>query len=386
MAVAVPFLGGCENSSLGPPEPASAGVVRSGDPAISVLTWNVYVGADLSTLLEPGGFLPGRVATVFGQVQATDAAGRAEAMARAIGAAPPDLIGLQEVARYRIQSPGDFLDSFGQVQNPIPNAQTEVFDFLDLLIEALAVLGHDYVIASRTETFDVELPMFTGAPQPPWSDLRLTESVAILARADVDWTNPRGDVFDVNLPVSVAGFDIDIVKGWASVDATVKGRTYRFLTTHLEPASGGRGRPIVPELALIQHAQATEVLAELEGVELPVILAGDLNSEPGGTSTATYALMTGVGFLDTWLVGRARGDGFTANQSADLRNSESELWHRIDFVLYRDPISVSRDLFTGSVQAGLLGAAQADRTMSGLWPSDHAGVVATLRSAPRAAR
>lgn len=357
-------------------------VERAGTGELSVLSWNVYYGADLDVLLEEGETpLPLRVAQAFGQVQATDAPARAAAMAELIAASPPDLVGLQEVAQWRTQTPGDFLDAAGDVQNPVPNAGDEVFDFLDLLLDALAARGLDYVEASRTETFDVEAPMATPqAPLPPFVDLRLTESVAVLARADLDTSNPGGDVFDVNLPISLGGFELEVVKGWASVDATVKGRTYRFVTTHLEPADILPGHEVHPIVHQIQLAQAREVLASVESHPGPVILTGDLNSEPDGGSTDTYAVVEEAGFVDTWLQGRPRGDGFTANQPADLSNPASELWHRIDFILYRDGKTAYGGPFTGAVHADRLGEAPADRTAGGLWPSDHAGVLGVLNT------
>lgn len=355
------------------------GVERAGPGELSVVTWNVYYGADLDVLIESSPYpLPVRVAQVFGQVQATNAPARAAAMAELIAAERPHLVGLQEVARYRTQSPGDFLDGSGNVQNPFPNAGTEVFDFVTLLREALAAEGVPYVEAARTTTFDVELPMFTGGPCPPCDDLRLTESVAVLARADVDVANPDGDVFDVNLPISVEGFGLEIVKGWASIDATVKGVQYRFVTTHLEPADIGPEHAVIPEVEQIQLAQAAEVLGVVAAADIPVILTGDLNSDPDGGTTQTYALLADAGFVDVWTVGRPRGAGFTANQEADLLNTVSQLFHRIDLVLYRDDFTAESGSFRGAVHARRLGERQADRTDSGLWPSDHAGVQASL--------
>lgn len=377
-----------QTSSLSPlsldrPSEVASDVDRAGPGALSVATWNVYYGANLDALLQPSPLpLPVQVAQLFGQVQATRADERAAAMATLLAEAPPDLIGLQEVARYRTQSPGDFLDGLGNIQNPVPNATTDVFDFVTLLRAALLAEGLEYVEAARTHTFDVELPVFTGGPCPPCDDLRLSESVAILARADLDVSNAQGALFSVNLPVSVAGFDLEILKGWASVDATVKGKTYRFLTTHLEPADIGPDHTVIPQVEQIQLAQAAEVLAELAGAEVPVVLAGDLNSEPDGGSTATYGVLADAGFVDAWTVGRPRGAGFTADQEADLLNGASALWHRIDFVLYRDDRTLETGRFHGAVHADRLGEAQADRTPSGLWPSDHAAVWVELKPPP----
>jgi endonuclease/exonuclease/phosphatase family metal-dependent hydrolase len=343
---------------------------------VSVLNWNVYYGADLDVLLDSDrGPLPYRSLLVLQQVMATDAPARAQAIARHIAAEQPHLVGLQEVPVYRLQTPGDLLTAA-----PYPNApeSSQLFDFVDLLLAALEAQGAEYVVAARTWTLDAELPIL-NAELACCDDLRFMESVVVLARRDVRTANRQEHTFAVNLPVELEGQTMPIVKGWASVDATVKGRTYRFVTTHLEPADIGPGHAIIPEVHAIQMAQASELLAFLNDSPRPVILTGDLNSEPGGTSTATYGMVMDAGFVDAWLVGPPRGNGFTANHSADLLNAESELWHRIDFVLYRDEFTARGGPFRGAVHARVVGDRQADRTPGGLWPSDHAGIVAVLR-------
>jgi hypothetical protein len=89
-----------------------------------------------------------------------------------------------------------------------------------------------------------------------------------------------------------------------------------------------------------------------------------------------------MGFVDAWTIGEPRGLGFTSNQDADLLNAASKLFHRIDFVLYRDAFTTANGTFQGSSHAELVGESGADKTSTGLWPSDHAGVMAELRIAP----
>ena len=51
-------------------------------------------------------------------------------------------------------------------------------------------------------------------------------------------------------------------------------------------------------------------------------------------------------------------------------NPSSSLNHRIDLILFRGAFGIT--------DIHLIGNNSSDRTASGLWPSDHAGVVATL--------
>src|SRR5262249_32533529 len=61
-------------------------------------------------------------------------------------------------------------------------------------------------------------------------------------------------------------------------------------------------------------------------------------------------------------------------QAEDLLNVTSTMSRRIDLVQFRGPFTVT--------DAQVVGASPADRLPLGLWPSDHAGVVATLSLPP----
>jgi hypothetical protein len=65
------------------------------------------------------------------------------------------------------------------------------------------------------------------------------------------------------------------------------------------------------------------------------------------------------------------GDGFSCCQAEDLRNTASLLDERVDLVLLKGALTAK--------QVVVVGDESADRTESGLWPSDHAGVAATIR-------
>jgi hypothetical protein len=78
------------------------------------------------------------------------------------------------------------------------------------------------------------------------------------------------------------------------------------------------------------------------------------------------------GHVDAWVVVHGPEGGFTAGQTELLDTfPPTKLDHRIDDVLYQ-PRGVE------AVAAEGIGEDLEDRTPTGLWPSDHAGVVATL--------
>jgi len=63
--------------------------------------------------------------------------------------------------------------------------------------------------------------------------------------------------------------------------------------------------------------------------------------------------------------------GFTCCQDENLLNRAPKLFVRIDLVQFRGAFSPK--------QATVVGNTPRDKTASGLWPSDHAAVAATLR-------
>ncbi len=212
-------------------------------------------------------------------------------------------------------------------------------------------------------------------------DIRLTDFDVILVRDDVTWTNPQSANFAAALPIELGGFTLFILRGWASVDITFKDLPYRFVNTHLEPADTAPG-VVVPELAALQAAQLAELLGVVGGSPYPVVMVGDFNSAADGSTTVTYRDVVDAGFVDAWLIGPPRGVGYTSNQAFDLLNPASQLFQRIDFVYYRDEFTRTTGQFQGAAKAQVVGEEQGDRTASGLWPSDHGGVGASLSIAP----
>jgi hypothetical protein len=72
------------------------------------------------------------------------------------------------------------------------------------------------------------------------SDIRLTEREVILARTDrktseLKLSNPRSGHFAANFEFPISGEEnFVLLRGWASVDVKVRGKSLRFVTTHPE--------------------------------------------------------------------------------------------------------------------------------------------------------
>ena len=343
---------------------------------LKVMTFNLYVGADLFKVLAARSpdEIPVLVAQAYQEVRETNFYLRAQALAEAIERGDPDLIGLQEVSLIRRQSPGDFL-----IGNPTPAPDVD-FDYLQILMDALKARGLEYEVVSVSHELDVELPMLVdgSAEVPELDDARLTDRDVILKRVGVETRDAQEGNFTNNLVFSLAGVQIEFTRGYHSVIAKVHGREYRFVNVHLETDDNEPSRAV-------QSLQASE-LVEVLGSEggLPIVLVGDINSPPESGQTSPYHILVAAGFVDAWTqrsYAFYNRPGYTCCQSEGLTNSESLLYERIDQVWIRLPGGGSRSDSSGQIgytRVSLLGDSPADMHQ-GLWPSDHAGVLARLR-------
>jgi hypothetical protein len=356
----------CEEES--PFSPNDQGALEKGgnnadSGKVTVMTWNVYVGTDVDIILGAADpfQIPILVAEAYANLYATDFNLRAVAIVDQIAEHQPHLIGLQEISLIRRQSPSDF-DLLNGINYSL--AQDVEFDYLAILMAELASRGLDYEVAGVIENADVEMPMIVDPNNWLFDDVRLTDYDVVLVRGDVAYSNVVTQNYNAQLVLSSLG--IAIPRGFVALDAQVGQMRYRFLTTHLESADDGT-RP----------AQAAELLQYVAGEELPVIMVGDFNTHaPYGE---VYNTLTGE-FEDAWVhnVLPNEGDGFTAPHDNDLLNTTVNLDRRIDLVLVRTPNPHPGSKPIGPVQATVFGDELQDRTAAGLWPSDHAGVVAKL--------
>src|SRR5262245_17343740 len=199
-----------------------------GQRAIDVATVNLYIGASFTpvTTLDPsapdfGAKLLAGVATIYGNLVASNFPKRAEALAQELVARAPDLIALQEVPLIRRQAPGDAIGG-----GTIPATAVEA-DYLAILLEALERNGAHYEPACQVQNFDVEVPLATPAG---FHDLRLTDRDVILKRTDLPpgylhTSNPQAGNFAAFVPLPIG---VNVLRGWCSIDVQIRGRNFRF--------------------------------------------------------------------------------------------------------------------------------------------------------------
>jgi Endonuclease/Exonuclease/phosphatase family len=352
LLVVLALVAGALGSSARATDAAAAGPHRGKSKAkVTVMTRNLFLGTELQPLFGASSLpaLFGAVATGYAQMEATNFPERAQALADEIVTERPDLVALQEATLYRTDTPAD---------GPATPAETVTYDFLRLLLDALEGQGSSYEVVAAVTGTDAELP----AGFPPTRDIRLTDRIAVLSRSGrprkLSLSNIRTGTFAAKLVVPTAAGPLTLPRGWISVDAEHrKGGRFRFVATHLEAFHAG-----------VQVAQGVELLAGPAATALPVVLAGDLNTRADGLGTPTYANLLAGGFEDAWSsVGS--GPGLTCCHAPSLLGPPA-LDKRIDLVLTRG---------LAPARAEVVGDDADDRTPSGLWPSDHAGVVVRLR-------
>jgi len=325
---------------------------NSRDRELNVMTYNMYPGTDFSEIFAAESFpeLVAEVAEAYGDVQFSDPVERIDAIADQIEAGSPALVGLQEVALWRT----------GPIDDPAP-ATTVAYDFLQILLDELASRGLHYAPAAVQTNLDAELPAAGAAIV---ADVRYTDRVVILARTDLRTSQfkiegSQAQAFPTLLTVPVVFGNVTIPRGWTSVDVKMRGKTYRFINAHLESFH-----------PLVQFAQGAELLQGPAATTLPVILAGDFNSD-AEAGEPTYQLLRGAGFADVWEQTRPNDPGYTWALFLENPSIFTAPTQRLDLVLTRGALHGTASDMVGEDPV-------TDVTPSGLRPSDHAGLTAAV--------
>jgi endonuclease/exonuclease/phosphatase family metal-dependent hydrolase len=351
---------------------------------VTVMTRNLYLGGDIDRPVRaafgrrgPDGVLAlGHANHELREiVDRTNFRIRSKLLANEIATARPDLVGLQEVALWR-HGPME-LDHIGLL-----DATQVDYDFLAILMSDLADRGLGYEIVQVQQESDVEAPAFTGNPFDGTAgaaeDVRLTDRDVILVRqgTGVRIESSGGGNFSQRFAVKLGDTMFPFIRGYAWADVAVGSTTIRFVTTHLESQS-----------AKLARAQAAELLGgPAADTSLPTVIVCDCNSNPASPaahsplpigSGAAYRLITNDhGFTDLWLHQPdhgARGD--TASLSELVNDDATHFVRRIDLVFARP----AQDVPIAASRAEVTGDELSDRDpVTGLWPSDHAGLVVQL--------
>lgn len=339
-------------AALSAPAAAQAAGQAAGPPPggndahrfITVMTQNLDEGTDFTPLFaatNEADFAKAAIG-IFLEVRASNIPARAQLVANEIAAAAPDVVSVQEASLW-------------QWQTTVLGSGS--LDALASLEQALAADGAHYAPALVLDEFS------GGAQVPGLGQVTFLDRDVLLVRTDepaghLRVANVQSGYYTNLLSIPAVIGTVTVTRGWISADLTLRGRTVRFIVTHLESFD-----------AKVQQAQGGELVAGPANTSLPVIIAGDLNTGPGVSEDffATYQEILAAGFTDTWPVTNPGVPGFTNAFHAEDPYGPSVPDKRIDLVLVGGNLVPVSDTLTGT------------SPVNGLWPSDHAGVISEIR-------
>ncbi len=334
-----------------PNPPKGPTVTEARASTVTVMSRNMYVGTDVDAVIaalassDPDDDLSALLGAIA-VLEQTDFPTRAAAIADEIQRTRPHVVGLQEVSDIDIDLTALGLPVDVQIS------------FLPVLLDELTQRGLAYEAAAMVQNI-------TATPLP---GIRLVDHDVMLVdrtRVTVTPGSVQGKRFDLNLGTVAPG--VDLFRGWVSLEAVVDGAAYTVVSTHLESGAGG-------ELELLRTVQALEIIAVTQNAPR-VILLGDLNDVPG--SPMHQALLE-IGFADVWKSLRPGVTGDTCCHPTDLSNPQADMTMRIDYVLSRGVLGQPQSGVQGQIDLVGLGPQERLSGSGPRWPSDHAGVVATL--------
>jgi endonuclease/exonuclease/phosphatase family metal-dependent hydrolase len=327
---------------------------KQGNANVTVMTRNLYLGTDLIPIaLAPNqAAFEAAASKGYAQVQATNFAARSKLIAREVKRTKPDLIGLQETALWRT----------GPKDGAATRATDVQIDYLKLLRKALKRAKQKYSVVRVTQEADIEGPMADGR------DIRLTmRDVVLMRKRDgLKVTKRGGGNYTEKLALPTVAGTFTSTRGFAFADLKLNGKKFRFVDTHLEAYGNS-----------IRTAQANQLVGPGGAARKAgrVILVGDMNSDPKGGEPDAFNALILAGFVDTWVRLHPTDPGLTSGLGADLLDPPSPNPFddsRIDHVLSKGKVRPLTAKIVGKNPAN-------SRTSSGLWASDHAGVVTKLK-------
>lgn len=360
-------------------------------PSVTVMSRNIYLGADVGRALELIPNLPAAAQYMWDQVKQTDFSKRAKILAREINQSSPDVIGLQEATIWYCKK--------------YPwSKKVEVFNFTEQLLDNL---NGRYELVSKDGVKALN-PGFSINPIPFLTKVNDEQTFKeVFGRSSAACGFETGDALLVkksdNLEVievgnseyedsySIVPTIMTIYRGYSWADIKVNGVPTRFVTTHLESLWDENK---VPNSA----KQAMQLVSDLSNTKMPVIVMGDFNADPrdprskdqsnpgeqpvqsqacqaNDITCNAYLIMSQAGYKDagpdsldpknyTWgMNALLTGADSKRLVAAKSMGNDYGFTDRLDYIFSKNG--------TESVASEIIG-------IQGEYGSDHAGVVATI--------
>ena len=381
---------------------------------ITVMSRNLYLGADVGVALELIPNFPKAAQFMWDQVKKTNFTARAPKLAREAAQDRPEIIGVQEATIWYCKK-----DLFSD--------KVEVFNFLDQFIAATKSTGVGYslVTANGVEAFNpgysiAAIPYVTKVRDPETFNAIFGQDTASCGFTIGDALLVRDDVKDRIIQVGNTEYDaiysivptiMTIYRGYTWADFKVQDSVVRLITTHLESIWDENK---IPNSAL----QAQQLVADLKDAKMPVVIMGDFNADyrdprpqgapnpgeqpvasetcptPGGAKCNAYSTMIEAGFENaspeaqnpryfTWGASALlNGPDKKRISAAKKFGNQYGFTDRLDYIFTKNAYATVSSKIIGNVWPD--GTGVWDCGKDKCFPSDHAGVVATIEL-PRSA-
>ena len=249
---------------------------RAEGTSVTVMTRNLYLGADVGVALQLLPDFPAAAQFMWDQIQANDFAQRAPRIAAEAATARPDVIALQEATTWRCQA-----SAF--------SPSTIVYDFTTQFLDATRAAGVPYVLAAKDGQQALNpgykigpIPGLTMVHDPDtFRPLFGTDDAAcgfeigdaLAVRADLASGVRQVGTTDYPTRYQVAPVVFEISRGYSWADIDIAGTPVRFVATHLESMWDTGRRPV-------SLTQANELVADLAATSMPLVVMGDFNADP----------------------------------------------------------------------------------------------------------
>ena len=358
---------------------------------ITVMTRNIYLGADVGKALALIPDLPAAAQYMWDQMRKTDFESRSKLLADEINQYKPDVIGIQEATIWRCQK-------------NLWSKATTIYDFVEILLKQLS---GEYEVAQLNSATAYN-PGFSISPIPYLTKVKDPEVFQRIFSQDSAFCGfETGDTLLVKKQLqsevinlgnteyeasySIVPTLMTIYRGYTWVDIKINGTPTRFITTHLESLWDENK---IPNSA----RQARQLISDTSNTKMPLIIMGDFNSDPkdprekGGlnpglqpveslncppnTSTCSaYKLMIENDFIDagpnsldpknfTWgMNAQLSGPDLERKSAAQKFGNQFGFTDRLDYVFVKNNVRVN--------SAEIIGVKPP-------YASDHAGVVVKI--------
>lgn len=373
--------------------------------SITVMSRNLYLGADVGVAMELLPDFPAATQFMWDQMRRTDFPSRSKTFVKEISETDPDVIGLQEATNW-------------YCQKNLIGEDVVVFDFVEILLADLKNENLNYQVASKDGQiaqnvgFEIKpIPYLTKAYDPEVFEPLFGQDHAYCGFEIADVLLIKSSLNENLLAVGTSEYEakytiiptlMTVYRGYSWADLDFGGKPIRVVTTHLESLFDQAKVPVA------KH-QADQLVEDLAGTKIPIVIMGDFNSDPrdprglkddnpggqpgenepckaqavdastavGDDSCNAYWTMIKAGFKNS-SVDSLRATNYTWGLNALLTGADEarlpyakQMGNNFGFTDRLDYIFTKGDLI--SVNSRIIG-----NTNPSNWPSDHAGLVSTI--------